>query len=77
MERLGFSDFSRMKLTLNGQVRDSESGATLSDLLASLQLAEKMVLVELNGHAVPRTDFSATVLGEADTVEIVRMVGGG
>jgi thiamine biosynthesis protein ThiS len=66
-----------MKLTLNGQVRDSENGATLSDLLASLQLAEKMVLVELNGHAVPRTDFSATVLGEADAVEIVRMVGGG
>ena len=66
-----------MKLTLNGQVRDSENGATLSDLLASLQLAEKMVLVELNGHAVPRTDFSAIVLGEADAVEIVRMVGGG
>lgn len=66
-----------MKLMLNGQVRDMENGATLSDLLASLQLAEKMVLVELNGRAVPRADFSATTLGEADTIEIVRMVGGG
>jgi thiamine biosynthesis protein ThiS len=66
-----------MKLTLNGQVRDVESGATLSDLLASLQLAEKLVLVELNGHAVPRTDFAATKLDEADAIEIVRMVGGG
>ena len=46
-----------MKLTLNGQVRDVESGATLSDLLASLQLAEKLVLVELNGHAVQRGRF--------------------
>ena len=66
-----------MKLTLNGQVRDVESGATLSDLLASLQLPEKLVLVELNGHAVQRTDFAATKLDEADAIEIVRMVGGG
>ena len=66
-----------MKLTLNGQVRDLESGASLSDLLASVQMAEKLVLVELNGRAIPRADFSATTLGEADTIEIVRLVGGG
>jgi thiamine biosynthesis protein ThiS len=66
-----------MKLMLNGQVRDMEKGATLSALLASLQLAEKTVLVELNDRAVPRSDFSAMVLGEDDRVEIVRMVGGG
>ncbi|MBV8376852.1 MAG: sulfur carrier protein ThiS [Verrucomicrobia bacterium] len=66
-----------MKLMLNGKVRDTEMGATLTDLLTSLQLPEKGVLIELNGRAVPRTDFSTTILGEADTVEIVRMVGGG
>ena len=66
-----------MKLSLNGQVRDLENGATLSGLLASLQLAEKLVLVELNGHAVQRADFSAIQLGEGDSLEIVRMVGGG
>ena len=43
-----------MKLTLNGQVRDMEIGATISDLLTSLALAEKLVLVELNGHAMQR-----------------------
>jgi sulfur carrier protein len=66
-----------MKLTLNGEVHDVESGASLSDLLASVQMAEKLVLVELNGLAIPRTDFSATKLTEADTIEIVRLVGGG
>ena len=66
-----------MKLSLNGQIRDLENGATLSGLLASLQLAEKLVLVELNGHAVQRADFSAIQLGEGDSLEIVRMVGGG
>lgn len=77
MERLGFSDSIRMKLMLNGQVRDMEKGTTLSALLVSLQLAERTVLVELNDRAVPRSDFSAIVLGEDDRVEIVRMVGGG
>jgi thiamine biosynthesis protein ThiS len=62
---------------LNGQLRDLQAGTTLSDLLTSLQLAEKLVLVELNGHAVQRADFLATILDESDTVEIVRMVGGG
>jgi len=66
-----------MKLTLNGQMRDLENGVTLSGLLASLQLTEKLVLVELNGQAVERANFPATQLGEGDALEIVRMVGGG
>jgi thiamine biosynthesis protein ThiS len=66
-----------MKLTLNGQLRDLENGITLPELLASLQLTEKLVLVELNGQAVERADFPATQLGEGDALEIVRMIGGG
>jgi sulfur carrier protein len=66
-----------MKLTLNGQARDVATGVTLSELLASLELADKMVLVERNGDAVPRADFPIITLGDGDTLEIVRMVGGG
>jgi sulfur carrier protein len=66
-----------MKLTLNGQPREAAIGVTLSELLASLELAEKMVLVERNGDAVPRANFPIITLGDGDTIEIVRMVGGG
>jgi sulfur carrier protein len=66
-----------MKLTLNGQTRDLANSETLSDLLASLRLLEKLVLVEVNGHAVRRADFQIRKLSEGDTVEIIRMVGGG
>lgn len=66
-----------MTLKLNGQAREMETGATILDLLMSLQLVEKLVLVELNGQAVPRADFPATKLDEGDSIEIVRMVGGG
>lgn len=66
-----------MKLTVNGQVRELDSGVTLLALLASLQLTAKLVLVELNGHAVDRADLPVIKLAEGDVLEIVRMVGGG
>jgi sulfur carrier protein len=66
-----------MKLTLNGETCDLESCGTISDLLASLQLTGKMVLVELNGEAVQRVEFRSASLTDGDIVEIVRMVGGG
>jgi sulfur carrier protein len=66
-----------MKLTVNGQVRELDSGVTLLALLASLQLTEKPVLVELNGQAVDRADLPVIKLAEGDVLEIVRMVGGG
>ena len=66
-----------MKLTLNGETRDLEICGTVSDLLGSLRLTEKMVLVELNGQAIHRVNFSSANLVDGDTVEIVRMVGGG
>jgi sulfur carrier protein len=66
-----------MKLTLNGELREVAAVATVSDLLGSLRLTEKLVLVERNGNAVPRADFAFTKLVEGDTVEIVRLSAGG
>jgi sulfur carrier protein len=66
-----------MRLTLNGELREITAVATVSDLLGSLQLKEKLVLVERNGNAVPRTDFAFTKLVEGDTIEIVRLSAGG
>jgi sulfur carrier protein len=66
-----------MRLTLNGELREITAVATVSDLLGSLQLTEKLVLVERNGNAVPRTDFAFTKLVEDDAIEIVRLSAGG
>jgi sulfur carrier protein len=66
-----------MRLHLNGKEHELQNAATLPALLASLQLTEKLVLVEINGRAVPRADFPATKLEEGDEIEIVRMVAGG
>jgi sulfur carrier protein len=66
-----------MMLVLNGKAREISDAKTISDLLSSLGLAEKQVLIEQNGHAVSRDNFSATSIEEGDTIEIVRMVAGG
>jgi sulfur carrier protein len=66
-----------MKLTLNGEARELEPCASVCDLLSALQLQEKLVLVEINGQAIQRNDFQSAKLADGDSVEIVRMVGGG
>jgi sulfur carrier protein len=66
-----------MKLTLNGELREVAIAATISDLLGSLCLEGKLVLVEWNGHAVHRGEFQITQLAEGDKVEIVRLSAGG
>jgi len=66
-----------MKLTLNGELREVAPIATVSDLLGSLRLTEKLVLVERNGNAVPRADFAFTKLVEGDAIEIFRLSAGG
>jgi sulfur carrier protein len=66
-----------MKLTLNGELRDIGGVATISDLLAFLKLAEKLVLVEQNANVVQRPDFPVTRLAEGDAIEIVRLSAGG
>jgi thiamine biosynthesis protein ThiS len=66
-----------MKLTLNGEFREIPESKTVSDLLRSLGLGEKLVLVEQNGQPVPREEFPATSVRDGDKIEIVRMVAGG
>ena len=75
--KIGILRFLRYEA--NAQRTSARDGdrQTLSDLLASLQLADKLVLVERNGDAVQRADFPVTTLAEGDTIEIVRLVGGG
>lgn len=67
-------------LEVNGEAR--EYGArdlpeTLSALIASLGLDPGMVVAEVNGEIVKRSDFSVRALSDGDKVELVRFVGGG
>jgi thiamine biosynthesis protein ThiS len=66
-----------MRLQVNGKQVELPGPTGLVDYLAGLGVDPRAVAVELNGRILERAEYSHTQLGEADVVEIVRMVGGG
>lgn len=66
-----------MRVTANGDPVDVPAGATVADLLTTLGLGARWVLVERNGEAVRRADLAATHLADGDRLELVRAVAGG
>lgn len=69
---------SGMTITVNGSQRKIEPQSTLSDLLASLNLDPRMIVVEHNFVILhDRDSFGSIILSEGDTLELVHFVGGG
>ena len=66
-----------LELTVNGETRRIAPGASIADLVASLELDPLKVAVEHNGLIVPRSTLAQAALGDGDTLEIVHFVGGG
>lgn len=65
-------------LSVNGAERRVPAGWTLADLLASLQLDARTVVVERNGIILrDRASFASLELALDDAIEIVHFVGGG
>lgn len=65
-------------LTVNGVERRIPTGWTLADLLSSLELDPRVVVVERNGTIVrDRSSFASVPLAADDAIEIVHFVGGG
>jgi len=66
-----------MEIHLNGQPHPLEKETTLTALLASLGLAGKPVVAELNRDALLPRDFPITTVRDGDQVEIVTLAAGG
>jgi thiamine biosynthesis protein ThiS len=66
-----------ISLQINGKRVELERPTRLLDYLDQLGVNPRAVAVEHNGTIIERAAFAAAILEEGDTVEIVRMVGGG
>jgi thiamine biosynthesis protein ThiS len=66
-----------MDITVNGQSRPLDEGATVATLLETLGLDPRQLAVERNLELVPRAAHAVTRLDPGDRVEIVTLVGGG
>jgi thiamine biosynthesis protein ThiS len=63
---------------VNGAERRIPTGWTLADLLSSLELDPRVVVVERNGAILrDRSSFASIPLAADDALEIVHFVGGG
>lgn len=78
MERLGcrhpFRDVKT--LIINGSPRQLNAG-TVAALVAELGIPAPLVLVELNGLALTKSEWERSDLREGDRIEILRVSAGG
>ncbi len=64
-------------VAVNGTDRNVAARSSLLDLLGTLDLDPRGVVVEHNRAIVRRPDLQSTILADGDTVELVHFVGGG
>jgi thiamine biosynthesis protein ThiS len=66
-----------MEIKVNGEKRDLDLPMTVAELVIRLGLDPRSVVVERNLKIVPSKKMDATLVSEGDSIEIVRLVGGG
>ena len=64
-------------IQLENGPRSLAAGSSLADLLVELEHEEKAVSTAVNGQFVPRSQRSATVLQNGDTVLVFQAIVGG
>jgi sulfur carrier protein len=64
-------------VSVNGEARVLAAPTTLDALVAALTPASSGVAAAVNETVVPRSQWSATLLGEGDRVEVLTAVQGG
>ncbi len=66
-----------MTISLNGEKVDARGAETIAELVKRHELPPQSILVEHNGLAIHRGEWSQRSLAEGDRVEFVRVVAGG
>ena len=64
-------------ITVNGEKRPVEEGATLQSLVGEMGFLGRPVVCEVNMTILSKKDWDKTLLREGDAVEIIGFVGGG
>ena len=64
-------------LTVNGEKRELPAETDLVSFLKEIDVDLRLVAVAYNGDVIPRKEYPTVRLRDGDTLEIVRMVGGG
>lgn len=66
-----------MLIYVNGEAEQIAEDASITDLIAHLQLPRDRLAVEHNREVVRRRNWPQIILHEGDRLEVVHFVGGG
>ncbi|MEO0452630.1 MAG: sulfur carrier protein ThiS [Verrucomicrobiota bacterium] len=68
---------SKVTIFVNGKARQVDAGISIPDLIAEVQIPNKMLLVEYNGTALLKSKWDQTAVEHGDRIELMKMVAGG
>jgi thiamine biosynthesis protein ThiS len=66
-----------MKISLNGEDTDAQGAKTIAELIDRFEFPPQTVLIEHNGVALHRNEWSQRAITEGDRIEFLRVVAGG
>ena len=66
-----------MNVWLNGEAAETRGARTIADLADRYGLHPNGILIEHNGIALHKREWTERELAEADRVEVIRVVAGG
>ena len=66
-----------ISVTVNGKAHQFDSDLPLPELIRRLEISFPRIAVAHNGTVLRKEEHDATIVRDGDSVEIVRMVGGG
>jgi sulfur carrier protein len=66
-----------MEIQVNGEMRQWDASVTVLELVEALGIRSGSVVVERNLRIVPRGEMAKEMIQDGDSIEIIRLVGGG
>ena len=66
-----------MTISINGEPREIGRAVNVAELIEELALPAPATLVEHNGLALRRDEWSGRALADGDRIELIRIVAGG
>lgn len=66
-----------MKIIVNGYEKEFEEHLTLKNLIAQLQIEDKVMASAVNMNIIKKENWETYILHEDDKLELLEFVGGG
>lgn len=66
-----------MLVKINGAASEVPEGLSIDELIVARKMPAGMLIVELNGEIIRKEQWKTTSVHPGDTMELVRIIGGG